>query len=78
MKDILVSVALDMRIGELRLNINRLLEPDLWRQRPLALLEYELREMLMQMLAPAVTAYDQTRQAVASGALPPEKPHGKV
>lgn len=70
-KDVVVSVSVDMRIGELRLSINRMLEPELWRQRPLMILESELREMLIQMLAPSVTAYDQARQSLASGAQPP-------
>lgn len=66
MKDILVSVALDVKIGELRLNITRGLEADLWRQKPLAALESELRDMVMQMLAPSVTAYDQAKQSLAT------------
>jgi len=71
MKDVPVSISLEMCIGDVHLSITRGLEPVLWRQRPLATFEYELREMIMQMLAPSVTAYDQAVQALASGALPP-------
>jgi hypothetical protein len=53
-----IYFSMDMRIGELRLNISRSLDPRTWRDRPLWILEQEVRGMLMQILAPAISTYD--------------------
>lgn len=66
MKDLdTVTISFDMRVGEVQLRMTRMLEPDLWRQSPLSVMESEVREMIMQLLAPAVTAYDQRLQSRA-------------
>ncbi len=58
-----VTVSLDITIGDFKLNCSRTIPGTMWRDKPLALLEKELGEILIQILQPAVAAYDARRAA---------------
>lgn len=61
-----VTVSLDITIGDFNLNCSRTIGGDAWRNKPLAMLEKELSEIMIQILQPAVAAYD-ARRAATSG-----------
>lgn len=60
-----ITVSLDITIGDFTLNCSRTLDGAAWRDKPVAALEKELSDILIQILQPAVAAYD-ARRATAS------------
>lgn len=60
-----IRISLDVTIGDFTLNCSRTLDGDAWRNKPVAMLEAELSEILVEILQPAVAAYDARRAAVA-------------
>ncbi len=58
-----VTVSLDITIGDFRLNCSRTIEGDAWRDKPVIMLEKELGDILLEILQPAVAAYDARRAA---------------
>jgi hypothetical protein len=61
-----VTVSLDITIGDFRLNCSRTIDGIAWRDKPLAMLEQELSQVLIQILQPAVAAWDARRAAMPS------------
>ena len=59
-----ITVSLDITIGDFTLNCSRTINGSAWRDKAAITLEKELSELLMQILQPAVAAYDARRAAV--------------
>lgn len=58
-----IRISLDITIADFTLNCARTLDGSAWRNKPAAMLETELSQILIQLLQPAVAAYDQLRAA---------------
>lgn len=58
-----IRISLDITIEDFTLNCSRTLDASAWRNKPAAMLETELSEILIQLLQPAVAAYDARRAA---------------
>jgi hypothetical protein len=58
-----VTVSLDITFGDFRLNCSRTIDGIRWRDKALVTMEQELSEILIQILQPAVAAYDARRAA---------------
>lgn len=61
-----VTVSLDITIGDFKLNCSRTIDGTAWRDKPAVMLEIEFGALLMQILEPAVAAYDARRKAMRS------------
>lgn len=64
-----ITVSLHVTIGDFRLNCSRTIDGSVWRDKPMAMLEQELAELLVQVLQPTVAAYD-ARRAATRGVMP--------
>jgi hypothetical protein len=60
-----IRISLDVTIGDFTVNCSRTLDADEWRNKPVAMLEAELSQILVQILQPTVAAYDAQRAASA-------------
>lgn len=61
-----IRISLDVTIGDFTLNCSRSLDGSAWRNKPVAMLERELSEILVEILQPTVAAYDVRRAAVSA------------
>lgn len=66
-----IRISLDITIEDFTLNCSRTLNGTAWRNKPMAMLETELSEILIQLLQPAVAAYDSRRAATAGRRIEP-------
>lgn len=66
-----IRISLDLTIGDFTLNCSRTLDGSAWRNKPVAMLEAELSEILIEILQPAVAAYDARRAAVSTRRIEP-------
>lgn len=66
-----IRISLDVTIGDFTLNCSRTLDGAAWRNKPVAMLETELSEILVQILQPTVAAYDARRAAVPGRRIEP-------
>lgn len=66
-----IRISLDVTIGEFTLNCSRSLDGSAWRNKPVAMLEQELSEILVEILQPTVAAYDARRASVSARRIQP-------
>lgn len=63
-----IRISLDVTIGDFTLNCSRTLDGHAWRNKPVAMLEEGLSDILVEILQPVVAAYDARRATVGGGA----------
>lgn len=59
-----IRISVDITIDDFTLNCSRTLDGSAWRNKAAAMLQAEFSEILVELLVPAVAAYDARRVSI--------------